>query len=74
MRRHLSDDDKYERRGGYSDDNGVGEGSDYVSSDEDGEDEVVHGRGRYARGKMYSARERVREEDEDEVRDRKSVV
>ena len=67
VRRHLSDDDKYERRGGYSDDNGVGEGSDYVSSDEDGEDEVVHGRGRYARGKMYSARERVREEEEDEV-------
>ncbi|EUC41360.1 hypothetical protein COCMIDRAFT_40466 [Bipolaris oryzae ATCC 44560] len=62
-RRHFSDDDKYQPRAVYSDDNGVGEGSDYVSSDED---EVVHRQGRYARGKMYSARERVREEDEEE--------
>ncbi|KAJ5031460.1 hypothetical protein PSV08DRAFT_399839 [Bipolaris maydis] len=65
-RRHFSDDDRYERRGAYSDDNGVGEGSDYVSSDDDHHHVDDRRGGRYARGKMYSARERVREEDEDE--------
>ncbi|EUC29165.1 hypothetical protein COCCADRAFT_8574 [Bipolaris zeicola 26-R-13] len=65
-RRHFSDDDKYEPRAVYSDDNGVGEGSDYVSSDDDDDDCVDGRRGRYARGKMYSARERVKEEDEEE--------